>query len=136
MFINSLCGNHHQKLLTKVRAIRANVKRYGFWDTCVNFVHMVEPILVSLRAFDGKQPCMGRNVETLYLPPLLFNAKGGLIGLLIKVILEGKSGMEINVIWLIMSWEKPLLNGELLHVTLRSMLLMRILVTIMLESQY
>jgi hypothetical protein len=79
MFINSLCGNHHQKLLTKVRAIRANVKRYGFWDTCVNFVHMVEPILVSLRAFDGKQPCMGRNVETLYLPPLLFNAKGGFL---------------------------------------------------------
>jgi len=48
--------------------------------------------------------------------------------------IEKKSGMERNVIWLIMSWDKPLLKGELLHVTLRSMLLMRILVTIMLES--
>jgi hypothetical protein len=78
-FINSMHGNHHPKLLTKVRAIQANVRRDEFWDTCVNFVHMVETILVSLRAFDGNQPCMGRNVETLYLPPLLSNAKGGLL---------------------------------------------------------
>jgi hypothetical protein len=53
-----LRGNHHQKLLTKVRVVWANVRRDEFWDTCVNFVHMVEPILMSLRAFDGKQPCM------------------------------------------------------------------------------
>jgi hypothetical protein len=78
-FINSLRGNHHQKLFTKVRAVQANVRRDEFWDTCVNFVHMVEPILMSLRAFDGKQPCMGRNVETLSLPPFLSNAKGGLL---------------------------------------------------------
>jgi hypothetical protein len=78
-FINSLRGSHHQKLFTKVRAIRANVRRDEFWDICVNFVHMVELILVSLKAFDGKQPCMGRNVETLYLPSLLSNAKSGLL---------------------------------------------------------
>jgi hypothetical protein len=43
-----------------VGAIQANVRRDKFWDTCANFKHMVEPILVSLKAFDGKQPCMGR----------------------------------------------------------------------------
>jgi hypothetical protein len=59
-FVNFLCGSHHQKLFTKVRAIRTNIKRDEFLDTCANFVHMVELVLVSLRAFDGKQPCMGR----------------------------------------------------------------------------
>jgi hypothetical protein len=46
--------------LTKVRAIRTNVRRNKFWDICANFVHMVESVLMSLRAFDGKQPCMGK----------------------------------------------------------------------------
>ncbi len=52
--------NHHQKLLTKARVIQANVRRDDFWDTCTNFVHMVELVLVSLNAFDDKQPCMGK----------------------------------------------------------------------------
>jgi hypothetical protein len=59
-FFNSLCGSHRPKLLTKVKVIRANIRRDEFWDTCVNFIHMVEPVLVSLRAFDDKQPCMGK----------------------------------------------------------------------------
>jgi hypothetical protein len=37
-----------------------NIKRDEFWDICANFVHMVELVLMSLRAFDGKQPWMGR----------------------------------------------------------------------------
>jgi len=60
IFFNSLCGSHRQKLLAKVKAIQANIRRDKFWDTCANFVHMVEPILMSLKAFDGKQPCMGK----------------------------------------------------------------------------
>ncbi len=59
-FVNSMCGNHHQKLFTKVRAIQTNVRKDKFWDTCANFMHMVESVLMSLKAFDGKQPCMGR----------------------------------------------------------------------------
>jgi hypothetical protein len=59
-FVNSLCGNHHQKLFTKARVIRTNVRMNKLWDTCVNFVHMMEPVLMSLKAFDGKQPCMGK----------------------------------------------------------------------------
>jgi hypothetical protein len=59
-FVNSLCGSHCQKFLTKARVVKANIRRDKFWDTCVNFVHMVEPILMPLRAFDGKQPYMGR----------------------------------------------------------------------------
>jgi hypothetical protein len=59
-FVNSLHGSHHQKSLTKARAIRANVKKDKFWDTCANFVHMVESVLASLKTFDGKQPCVGR----------------------------------------------------------------------------
>jgi hypothetical protein len=58
-FVNSLRGNHCQKLFTKVQTVRANIRMDEFWDTCANFVHMVELVLMSLRAFDGKQPCMG-----------------------------------------------------------------------------
>ncbi len=58
-FVNSLCGNHRQKLFTKARVVRANIRKDKFLDTCTNFVHMVELVLVSLRAFDAKQRCMG-----------------------------------------------------------------------------
>jgi len=58
-FVNSLCGSHHQKSPTKVKAIQANIRMDEFWDTCANFVHMVEQVLVSLRAFDDKRPWMG-----------------------------------------------------------------------------
>ncbi len=43
-----------------MRIIWAIVKRDEFWDTRANFVHMVEPVLMSLKVFDGKQPCMGK----------------------------------------------------------------------------
>jgi len=43
-----------------MRAVRVNVKGENFWDTCANFVHMVELIFMSLKAFDDKQPYMGR----------------------------------------------------------------------------
>jgi len=59
-FVNSLHGSHCQKSFTKAKVVRANVSRDKFWDTCVNFVHMVESVVMSLRAFDGKQHCMGR----------------------------------------------------------------------------
>jgi len=60
IFVNRLHGDHCQKSLTKARTIQTNVRRDEFWDTCVNFMYMVELVLVSLKAFDGKQPCMGR----------------------------------------------------------------------------
>jgi hypothetical protein len=59
-FVKSLHGSHHQKSLTKAKVVQANTRRDTFLDTCVNFIHMVESILVSLKAFDGKQPYMGR----------------------------------------------------------------------------
>jgi hypothetical protein len=43
-----------------VTIVQANIRRDEFWDICANFVHMVELVLMSLKAFDGKQPCMGR----------------------------------------------------------------------------
>jgi hypothetical protein len=57
--VNTLHATHCHKLPTKARVIRINIKIYGFWDTCANFVHIVELVLVALKAFDGKQPCMG-----------------------------------------------------------------------------
>jgi hypothetical protein len=57
---NTLRGTRCHKSFTKAKVIQPYLKRDRFWDTCANFVHMVEPILVSLRAFNGKQPCMGR----------------------------------------------------------------------------
>jgi hypothetical protein len=30
------------------------------WDICANLVHTMELVLMALRAFDGKQPIMGR----------------------------------------------------------------------------
>jgi hypothetical protein len=59
-FVNSLCGKHHQKSLTKVKVIQTNIRKDEFWDTFANFAHMVEPVRMLLKAFDGKQPCMGR----------------------------------------------------------------------------
>jgi hypothetical protein len=60
IFVNTLCGNHHQKLFTKTKVVQANIKKNEFWDICANFVYMVELVLVSLKAFDGKQLCMGK----------------------------------------------------------------------------
>jgi hypothetical protein len=57
-FFNTLCNTHQHKSLIKVRYAQANIKRNGFRNTCANFVHMVEPILMVLKAFDNKQPCM------------------------------------------------------------------------------
>jgi hypothetical protein len=59
-FVNILHGNHCQKSLTKARTIQANIRRDKFWDTCANFIHMVELVLVSLKAFDCKQHSMGK----------------------------------------------------------------------------
>jgi hypothetical protein len=59
-FVDSMCGNHHHKSFTKAKAIQTNVKKDKFWHTCANFIHMVGPVVMSLKAFDGKQPCMGR----------------------------------------------------------------------------
>ncbi len=59
-FVNTLCGTHHQKSLTKVRVAWTNIKKNKCLDTCANFVHMVELVLMSLKAFNGKQPYMGR----------------------------------------------------------------------------
>jgi hypothetical protein len=59
-FVNTLCGTHHQKSFTKVRVVWTNIKKDKCLDTFANFVHMVELVLVSLRAFDGKQPYMGK----------------------------------------------------------------------------
>jgi hypothetical protein len=59
-FVNSLHGNHCQKLLTKGKVFWTNIERDEFWDICANFIHMMEPVLMSLTAYDYKQPCMGR----------------------------------------------------------------------------
>jgi len=48
------------KVVTKAKVVQTNIRKDKFWDTCVNFVHMMEPVLMSLKAFDGKQPCMGK----------------------------------------------------------------------------
>jgi hypothetical protein len=60
IFVNTLLGTHHQKLFIKAKVIHANIKKKRLLGYCANFVHIMEPILVSLRPFDGKQPCMGR----------------------------------------------------------------------------
>jgi len=54
-FVNTLHGTYCHKLLTKAKVVWGNIQGDGFWDTCANFVHMVESILVALRAFNGKQ---------------------------------------------------------------------------------
>jgi hypothetical protein len=47
-FVNTLCGSHCQKSFTTMIVVQANVRRDEFWDTCANFVHMVELVLMSL----------------------------------------------------------------------------------------
>jgi hypothetical protein len=51
-FVNTLCGTYCHKLL-KAKIVQANIQRDGFWDTCANFVHTVESILMALKAFNG-----------------------------------------------------------------------------------
>jgi hypothetical protein len=41
--------------------VQVNIKKDEFWDhICANFVHMVELVFMSIMAFDGKQPSMGK----------------------------------------------------------------------------
>ncbi len=59
-FVNTLRGTHHHKSFTKGKYVKVNIRKDKFWDICANFVHMVEPILMELKTFNGKQPCMGK----------------------------------------------------------------------------
>jgi len=60
-FVNTLCGTHHQKVPHQGEICSSQHKKKDwFWDICANFVHMVELVLVALKAFNGKQPIMGR----------------------------------------------------------------------------
>jgi hypothetical protein len=52
-FVNTLRGTYCHKLLIKAKIVQANIQRDRFWDTCANFVHMVESILMALKAFNG-----------------------------------------------------------------------------------
>jgi hypothetical protein len=45
-FVNTLCGTHRHKSFTKVRIVQVHMGKDEFWDTCANFVHMVELILM------------------------------------------------------------------------------------------
>lgn len=40
--------------------VRNTILDETFWVRCENFVHIVEPALVTLKTFDGKTPAMGR----------------------------------------------------------------------------
>ena len=40
--------------------VRSTVLDAEFWERCENFVHVVEPPLVTLKTFDGQTPAMGR----------------------------------------------------------------------------
>jgi hypothetical protein len=59
-FVNTLRGTHHHKSFTKAKYVQMSIRKDKFWDTCVNFVDMVEPILVTLKIFNGKQYIMGK----------------------------------------------------------------------------
>ncbi len=53
---NTFHGVHCHKSLTKIKVIQTNyIRRDEFWDTCANFVHMVELVLMwFIKAFNGK----------------------------------------------------------------------------------
>jgi hypothetical protein len=59
-FVNTLHGTHHHKSFTKAKYVQVSIRKDKFWDTYANFVHMVEPILVTLKTFNGKQFITGR----------------------------------------------------------------------------
>ena len=40
--------------------VRHTILDETFWGRCENFVHHVEPAVVTLRTFDGQKPTMGR----------------------------------------------------------------------------
>lgn len=44
----------------KANSVRRSVRNDEFWRRCLNFVHIVEPVLIALREFDGKHPCMDK----------------------------------------------------------------------------
>jgi hypothetical protein len=56
-FRRTLQGNGPKR---KADGVRRRVRKDEFWRRCVNFVHMVEPVLIALREFDGKKPAMGK----------------------------------------------------------------------------
>jgi hypothetical protein len=60
-FVNTLCNTHGHKFLTKARYVWTNIREDKFSNTCANFVHIVKPILVTLKAFDNKHPCMEKH---------------------------------------------------------------------------
>jgi hypothetical protein len=56
-FRRTLQGNGPKR---KTDDVRRRVRKDEFWRRCLNFVHMVEPVLIALREFDGKRPAMGK----------------------------------------------------------------------------
>jgi len=62
IFVNTLCSIHHHKSFIKARYVWANIRKDKFLDTCANFVHMVELVLMALRAFDGQKTHHGEGM--------------------------------------------------------------------------
>jgi hypothetical protein len=45
-------------LSARARIARNDIHSESFWLECDNFLHMVEPVIIALRVFDGKAPAM------------------------------------------------------------------------------
>ena len=60
-FVNTLWDRQHsQRLHTKARNVRNDIRSDEFWEECTKFVKVVEPVLIALREFDRKVPAMPR----------------------------------------------------------------------------
>ena len=49
-----------EQAATASRNVVRTIEDVAFWQRCVNYVHMTEDVLKSLRVFDGREPAMGR----------------------------------------------------------------------------
>jgi hypothetical protein len=59
-FVNTLCGTHHQKNRHQGEICSSQHKEGLVLGHVCNFVDMVELVLMALKAFNGKQPFMGK----------------------------------------------------------------------------
>ena len=85
-YVSTLVNDRNKKSQPKTASLdtKTVVQLNHFWNRCVNFIDLVEPVMRALRDLDSKSPCKGKvlhimnmlqnHIDSLMSPPFCLDA--------------------------------------------------------------
>ena len=64
-YVRTLRENKERKSTNKARAAKRLINDDRLWTSCSNFLHLIWPVLLALREFDGKKPCTDKAYKVM-----------------------------------------------------------------------